>query len=219
MTFNFSFCRFAILFSAGLFCSSPYAASVTVQVVDGAGQPLADAVVYVLPESGPAFPKQQRPIEIEQKNRQFSPLVTVIQVGSAVLFPNNDTVKHHIYSYSPAKIFEQKLYSGVPAKPVIFDKPGVVVLGCNIHDQMFAYIFVVDTPYFAKTDATGRVNIDVPLSGKLHARAWHFSLPAGEFPDQPLIFKNAQAMVNFKLNIKAPAAKSNVKAPSMPADY
>jgi len=74
----------------------------------------------------------------------------VVQAGTPILFPNHDKVRHHVYSFSPAKTFELKLYSGVPGTPVLFDKPGLVVLGCNIHDQMVAYVQVVNTPYFAK---------------------------------------------------------------------
>jgi hypothetical protein len=90
------------------------------------------------------------------------PLVSVVQVGATINFPNNDKVRHHIYSFSPAHKFDQKLYSGQAATPQVFDKAGTVVLGCNIHDKMIAYVKVVDTPYFAKTDGAGAARIELP---------------------------------------------------------
>lgn len=202
-----------------LVCTAVCAASITVQVTDATGHPLADAVVYVEPETGQSLPKQLRPIEIEQKGRKFAPLVTVVQSGTTILFPNNDTVKHHIYSFSPAKTFEQKLYSGIPEKPIVFDKTGTVVLGCNIHDQMLAYILIVDTPYFAKTGVSGKVKIEVPAGGKFRVKVWHFGLPANEIPEQSDVFKNGDAVANFKLNVKSPAAKSEAKPSSYQSDY
>ena len=110
----------------------------------------------------------------------------VVQTGTSVSFPNFDTVRHHVYSFSPTKTFEIKLYAGTPAKPVIFDKAGTATLGCNIHDRMIAHIHVVDTPYFGVTDGMGRVTIDLP-AGDHVARIW--TVPMGETSpgiEQPL---------------------------------
>ncbi|MDI1298672.1 methylamine utilization protein [Methylotenera sp.] len=151
------------------------AAEVEVQVTNIAGATIENAVVYLEPKDKTApFIKNQA--EIAQKNKTFIPLVTVIQAGSTIIFPNKDSVRHHIYSFSPAKTFELKLYSGVPSTPVVFDKAGTVVLGCNIHDQMLAFVYIVDTPYFAKTDASGKVKIsDVP-NGDYLLKVWHYGL-------------------------------------------
>ncbi|MES1986618.1 MAG: methylamine utilization protein, partial [Pseudomonadota bacterium] len=137
---------------------NPYAnaAEVEVQVNDIAGASVENAVVYLEPKDK-AAPSLKNQAAIAQKNKTFIPLVTVIQTGSSIIFPNKDSVRHHVYSFSPAKTFELKLYSGVPSTPVVFDKAGTVVLGCNIHDQMLAFVYIVDTPYFAKTDASGKV--------------------------------------------------------------
>lgn len=155
-----------------------HAGTVQVQVLDEAGSPLADAVVHL---QSPSAAKTARPgpnAAIAQQNKAFQPAVTVIQAGTSVDFPNEDTVRHHVYSFSPAKRFELKLYSGTPASPVLFDKPGLVVLGCNIHDQMVAWVQVVDTPYHGKTDAQGRLSLpDVP-KGSYRLTAWHQRLPA-----------------------------------------
>jgi hypothetical protein len=113
------------------------------------------------------------PAVMDQQNKQFVPPVLVIQVGAAVTFPNRDNIRHHVYSFSPVKRFELPLYIGTPAAPVVFDKPGVVVLGCNIHDWMVGYIDVVATPYFARTADDGRARLaDVP-PGAYEARVWH----------------------------------------------
>jgi plastocyanin len=180
-----------------------YAASISAQVTGTAGQPLTDAVVYAEPLSGQTMPRQHRTVEIEQKGRKFIPLMTVIQTGTDVSFPNNDNVRHHVYSLSSAKVFELKLYSGTPGKPVTFDKPGTVVLGCNIHDTMVAYVHVVNTPWFAKTDSAGQAKIDGLPSGKYQLKAWHFNLPAGTpAAEQVLNLANGDGSAAFKLNTK-----------------
>lgn len=152
------------------------AATLTVQVHDAAGKPLQDAAVYA-EAIAPTPAARAKEAQIEQKSRKFMPIMTVVQTGSEISFPNNDTVRHHVYSFSPAKPFELKLYSGTPGTPILFDKPGTVVIGCNIHDQMVAYIQVVNTPHFGKTDQAGKVTIaDLP-PGKYKLKGWHYQLP------------------------------------------
>lgn len=157
------------------------AATLDVQVNDADGKPLTDAAVYAEPVS-PQPSTRPRPAEIQQKARKFMPLMTVIQVGSEISFPNNDTVRHHVYSFSPTKPFELKLYSGTPGTPILFDKPGTVVIGCNIHDQMVSYIQVVNTPHFGKSDETGKVRIADLAPGKYRIRAWHHQLAPAALP-------------------------------------
>ncbi len=185
-----------------------FASTVVVQVNDAAGKPLADAVVYAEPESGAALPGNPKSAQIEQVGLQFKPLVSVIQSGSQVAFPNNDKVRHHIYSFSPAKKFDQKLYSGVAAAPQVFDKAGTVVLGCNIHDRMIAYVKVVDTPYFAKSGADGVAKVDVPAAGKYALKVWHFNMASGAAAEQPLTVKAGDAAATFRLAMK-PAVAGN----------
>ena len=151
-----------------------------VDVSDAAGKPVADAVVFL--DSAEAR-KQVKPlagVEMTQSKRQFVPGVLVVPVGTEVRFPNHDTVRHHVYLFSPAKKFELKLYSGTPSNPVLFDKSGVVTLGCNIHDQMVGWVLVVDTPYYARTPAaTGKVQLDNVPPGAYTLRTWHARLPVG----------------------------------------
>lgn len=183
---------------------SAVAASVTVHVVDAAGAPVPNAVVYAEPVGGAPVPKSLRQAEVEQKDFRFFPLVSVVQVGTPVLFPNHDRVRHHVYSFSPAKTFELKLYSGVPIKPVVFDKVGTVILGCNIHDQMVAYVEVVNTPYFGKTDMAGNVRLEGLASGRYVLKGWYFRMgPNAAAVQQPLNVQGADMSAVVRLNVKA----------------
>lgn len=149
------------------------AASVDAVIKDASGVPLENAVVWAMPKGEP--PKVKRDAAIEQFNKTFIPLVSVVQVGTAVRFPNKDEIRHHVYSFSPARIFEIKLYAGTAAAPVVFDKPGEVVLGCNIHDHMVAYLYVVESPWFAKAGKDGMARIEGLPPGEYEIHAWHFS--------------------------------------------
>ena len=170
------FARFASL--AVLLGSSvlAQAANVNVVVTDAAGAPLADAVVMLEPVGARLPVKPMAGVQIAQRDQQFSPAVSVVTVGTPVLFPNQDTVRHHVYSYSAAKTFQIKLYAGVPHTPIVFDKPGIAVLGCNIHDSMIAWVVVTDTPLWARSAAGGRARVaDVP-PGAYQLHVWHASL-------------------------------------------
>ena len=147
-------------------CGDALAASVIARVADSAGAPVFEAVVYLVP-TGAKPAVTPRPGVMDQANKEFLPLVVPVQLGASVSFPNKDNIRHHVYSFSPAKVFQLKLYSGTPSKPLVFDKPGVVVLGCNIHDWMVGYIYVVDTPYFAKTDMERHGQARQPSRGRL----------------------------------------------------
>jgi len=166
----------ALLLSVLAACGA-HAAGVVVQVADQRGAPLADAVLYAVPVAGkaPAAAPGARAV-IDQIDREFVPKVSVVQSGTSISFPNKDDVEHDIYSFSPAKRFEIKLYSGVPSRPVLFDKPGLVVLGCNIHDSMVAYVLVVDTPYFARTDKNGRATLQALPAAGYRVGAWHYAM-------------------------------------------
>jgi plastocyanin len=166
-----------VLAFAGLAALPASAASVDALVSDASGAPLDNAVVWAMPKGAvPARPKREG--AIEQIGKQFVPLVTVVQAGTQVRFPNRDEIRHHVYSFSPAKAFEIKLYAGTPAEPVLFDKPGEVVLGCNIHDHMIAYLYVVDTPFFAKAGKDGRARLEGLPAGEYELHAWHYAQAA-----------------------------------------
>ena len=149
------------------------AAALNVIVTDAQGVALPSAVVSLDPVSGKLPVKPKPSVEVAQLKRQFVPQVTVLPVGTPVVFANFDTVRHHVYSFSPAKTFELKLYAGIPNVPVVFDKPGVSVVGCNIHDQMAAWIAVVDTPFYGLTGADGRTRLEAVAAGSYRLRVWH----------------------------------------------
>lgn len=155
------------------------AGSLRVQVLDSAGKPLEGAVVSLVSDAARRAVRPLPEQEISQENKQFVPAVRVVTVGTLVRFPNRDSVRHHVYSFSPAKTFELKLYTGVPANPVLFDRAGVAVLGCNIHDAMIAWVVVVDTPHFARTGPSGSVTLPQVPAGQFQLRVWHPSLPVG----------------------------------------
>jgi plastocyanin len=183
--------------------SGAWAYSVSVKVTDSTGKAVPDAVVYAEAAGGQTLSKLLKPAEIEQKNQTFLPLVTVVQTGASISFPNHDRVRHQVYSFSPAKVFELKLYSGVTAAPVLFDKTGTVVVGCNIHDHMVAYVQVVNTPYFAKTDAAGGARLENLPDGKYVLKTWYYTMPANAAAqEQPLTQQGADANIAVKLNTK-----------------
>ncbi|HEX4910569.1 MAG TPA: methylamine utilization protein [Permianibacter sp.] len=166
--------RAAALLPALFFAPVGSAAEFRLQVHDGHGQPVPDIVAYV--PSAAAKPVGMQ-VDIDQINKEFVPYVTVVPVGSRIRFPNKDNIRHHVYSFSDAKKFELKLYSGVPADPVLFDRAGVVALGCNIHDWMLAYVLVVDTPWFGKSNDAGELVLQLP-PGPHQLQLWHPELNA-----------------------------------------
>jgi len=174
--------RWALCVVGGAASLAAQAAGVNLNITDASGNPLGDAVALLEPASGKVPVKPLPDVEISQAKRQFQPRVTVITTGTRALFPNFDTVRHHVYSFSATKTFELKLYSGVPGTPVVFDKPGVAVLGCNIHDAMAAWVVVADTPWFARTPANGHARIDAVPPGSYKLRLWHPGLPPNTEP-------------------------------------
>jgi plastocyanin len=175
--------RLLVLLALSLAASALQAQTVEIAatVVDERGQPIADAVVVAVPADGslrlPAHPREN---VVDQVDKEFTPKVQAVLVGTSVAFPNNDNVRHHVYSFSPAKRFELPLYAGVPAQPVLFDKAGVIVLGCNIHDWMVGYVYVSESPYFAKTGQDGKAVLTELPPKSYVVRVWHPQQKAGE---------------------------------------
>ena len=165
--------RGLVLLTVLVFAGDLLAGSLEIIVKDDKGRPVSDAVAYAA-GAGSAAPKKQT--VVDQRDKQFVPYVTAVQVGTAVIFPNSDKIRHHVYSFSPAKKFELPLYSGVPAEPVVFDKTGFVTLGCNIHDWMIAYVAVLPTPYFQVTRQDGRAVLKDLPAGQYTMQVWHPAL-------------------------------------------
>ena len=179
----------------GLALAGP-AAAASVVVKDAAGRPIKDAVLAVVGDA--PGPTQVATASIEQSGRRFIPTVTVVPVGSSISFPNHDTVRHHVYSFSAAKRFEIKLYIGTPAAPVVFDQPGIVTLGCNIHDRMLAWVVVVDSNVYAKTDGRGSAELNVP-DGTHRLRIWHPGLGEGVAPIETVVAMRAKQPTQITL--------------------
>ena len=157
------------------------AGDITAVVRDQGNQPVEDVVLLAAPEGRPVAVSEKPGREIvDQINLEFVPHVKPVVVGSPVYFPNKDDVRHHVYSFSPAKRFELPLYSGTPAAPVVFDRPGIVAIGCNIHDWMLGYIYVAETPYLARTGADGRARLEGLPAGRYVVRAWHPRMEGAE---------------------------------------
>ncbi len=183
------------------------AAELAVKVTDSDGKPLENAVVYAVPANPGANLHAPKKAEIDQVNKMFIPAVTVIQTGAAVSFPNSDNIRHQVYSFSPAKVFNTKLYSGRPSEPVVFDKPGVVVLGCNIHDKMVAWVVVVDTPWFSRSDADGRAAVKNLPAGDYVLNVWHSALR--EPVTRKMQLAEGQADEAFQLDAISPAMQDH----------
>jgi plastocyanin len=172
--------------------------------VTGRTGALADAIVVFDPLDATPAPSHDT-ASIDQVNKQFVPRVNVVRTGTAISFPNSDKIRHQVYSFSQPKPFTLKLYAGTPAAPVLFDKPGMVVLGCNIHDKMLAFVAVVDTPYFAKTDGTGKATVELP-AGRYRLRVWHPNL-AEKAPLQTITVAAAAQSIPLTLSTSSAPAE------------
>ncbi len=177
------------------------ALDLTLSSADG---PLPGALVFF--DYGP--PPQPVSTEIYQKDRQFHPPVLVVPAGSRVEFPNRDTTQHHVYSFSPAKTFELELYTDRPEAPVVFDKPGIVELGCNIHDHMQAFVLVMAHGAYGQTDTEGRVRIPVPAPAEstMSVHIWHQRLTDNTRPEQHSVRIDQPAEITLEL---APEPKAD----------
>ena len=188
---------------------------VTVLAVDGA--PVSDAVV-MLRASG-ATPQPRSTITVDQMGKAFKPWVQVLRVGSQVRFANHDDITHHVYSFSPAKRFAYRLQTGEVQGPLDFDAPGVVVLGCNIHDWMVGYLFVTDAPRALTTDAAGRARFADLAAGDWTVQVWHPGLTATAAPpDQAVKLSNGES-ARFSLKLGAQLRETGPRRPLAGGDY
>jgi plastocyanin len=194
--------RFFLFLTALALPAMAQARDIAVTVKDPAGHPVADAVVIL---DGPRRAVAPGHFTINQQHTMFMPFVLVVPVGSTVDFTNLDPFRHHVYSFSPAKKFELKLFGQGEKRAVTFDKPGTVALGCNIHDTMQAFIQVVDTAYAGKTGKDGRVVLRGAPDGNVRLTVWHPYLRA---PGNQLIVTagggNVSVPVSVKLRRPAP---------------
>lgn len=193
----------ALVLLAVALATAAGAAELTVTIKSSKGDAVADAVVSLIPLDAAAHlppPSPAAAQEIAQQNQEYSTYVTVVQAGSTVMFPNRDTVQHHVYSLSKAKKFELPLYNPGSAESFVFDVSGVVTLGCNIHDWMLAYLVVVPTPYFAKSDKLGAASVPAP-AGRYRLELWHPRL-AAPLTEEITLADGAAVRREFTLTLK-----------------
>jgi plastocyanin len=192
----------ALLFELLLVAGVAYGADLQVVIKDQHGVAVADAVVLATPVDTRLMARSRHQAEsVDQVDKQFVPLVKAVYVGSLVSFPNKDQIRHQIYSFSPAKPFESHLYAGTATPPILFDKPGVVVLGCNIHDWMVGYIYVSETPFFATTHEAGTATIEDLPAGNYRVRVWHPDLGQAEESTIQLVKVTDQDPVSLEWRI------------------
>jgi plastocyanin len=176
-------------------------AELTIIVKGAKGEPVADAVVSLIPLDAPAPPAAEATGEIAQADSEFTSYVNVVQSGSRVLFPNHDNVQHHVYSLSKAKRFELPLYNPGQNESLVFEVAGLVTLGCNIHDWMIAHLLVVPTPWFAKSNALGLATVTAP-AGRYRIELWHPRLAAPQIQEITLA-PDSSPRREFAVTLKA----------------
>jgi plastocyanin len=193
------------------------AGTISAQINSDSGAVVANAVVYAVPTAG-QVPAPSKAAVMAQENQAFDPFVLPVQVGSSVEFPNRDSFRHHVYSFSPAKPFELKLFGGTERQVVTFDKEGAVALGCNIHDNMLGYIFAVPTPYFAKTGEDGKAVLSLP-AGAYTVKVWHPNQKASGTDNATAMNIAAEGVAEYKAAVmmksdrkaKKPGAKDETE--------
>jgi plastocyanin len=206
-------CRKLFFVLALASAASPLVAGpLSVRVVDAAGKPVRDAVITLYPAGAAARPAHGGGhYAVSQKDLQFHPFLTVVPVGADISFPNLDPTKHHVYSFSAAKRFELKLFAKDQSRTIHFDKPGVVALGCNIHDAMSAFIVVTDSAWTARTNAQGMAVFGDAPNAAGRVTVWHpyVRVPGGVVQQ---VVSPGQRLTSFSVRLRPP--------PSMPmADY
>jgi len=182
--------------------SNASARTVSGQVLGQDGKPVANAVVFVQ-EPASLQPASATPTAImDQFNKTFVPEMLPVAVGTQVRFPNRDQIRHHVYSFSRPKRFELPLYKGEDAPPVLFDKPGVVKIGCNIHDWMSAIILVLPNDHFAVTKEDGTFTLPTLGAGTYTITAWHAqSRDKTEDVAQHITIADQDSQLSFKLSL------------------
>jgi plastocyanin len=208
------------LFAALVAAAGPRAsaAELEVAVVGVDGKAIGDAVV-MLRASGVVPARAPSTITVDQQGKQFTPWVQALRVGTAVKFANHDDITHHVYSFSPAKRFSYRLQTGEVQGPLAFDAPGVVVLGCNIHDWMVGYLFVTDAPRFLVSDASGHARFADLGAGGWTVQVWHPGLTAAAAPPDRSVTLAADDSLKISLKLNAPLRETGPRRPLAGADY
>lgn len=172
-------------------------------VVSNDDEPVFEAVITAVGSLKAKPILATSPRKMDQKHREFVSHILAVHAGESVLFPNSDNIKHHIYSFSPANSFEIQLYKDVSPKPILFDKAGIVVLGCNIHDWMVGYVYVSDAPFMTQTNEKGEWSLNLPPDDYT-VTLWHPNLdtPNNVQVQQIKITTEKSAPIEQKITLK-----------------
>ena len=193
---------FALMTALGP-CAAAYAGSVSGRAAAQDGSPVSDAVIVAVPAgAGITSAKPGTKAVMIQEGKQFVPFVLAVQAGTTVDFPNHDSFRHQVYSFSTTKTFELKLYGSGEVGSVVFDKPGAVPLGCNIHDNMLAYVFVAPGPHFATTGTEGAAQVKGLAAGTYAVSAWHPNQRGAGPAQQVTVTDDGDVEVKFQLQLK-----------------
>lgn len=182
-----------LLFLSSL-CVPAAAFATQIHVVDPTGKHAAGIVVYANVSPTPPSTVRTAPVMITQQEKMFTPPLVVSQKGQEVTFANKDDITHHIYSVGEQNAFSFKIRAGVDDKKHTFSHSGQVSMGCNIHDWMSGYLYVVDTPYFGISDSNGNVTLDLPSANAITLMVWHPNLAKGVAQEFVLADLNASAV-------------------------
>jgi plastocyanin len=188
-----------------LFVAQAWAGDIVIRVTTPDGKPLPDAVVLVPVKPGEPKPAPVAGLTMAQSDKQFAPFVLIAPLGSTVEFPNLDKFRHHVYSFSKGNKFELELYGREEKRVITFKTAGVAALGCNIHDQMVAFIRVVDTPWVAKSDADGLAKLTAAPEGSRRIDVWHpYATAKEQTVTQTLTVSAGTTTVTVVLDIAPP---------------
>lgn len=199
----------SMLSTMPVFAAAP-ASELLVTVTDQDGVPLQDAAVFL--EMDGLAPQPPASAVMDQRDRQFVPYVLLVTPGTEVEFPNSDNIRHHVYSFSPARTFELKLYSGSSAEPVGFDRPGLVTLGCNIHDWMLGFILVSEAPRRAVTGSDGQARFQGLPAGEAVVKAWHPRLGSSGLTERSLaITSSTDLTITLEVGPKLRQSAPNIE--------
>src|SRR5688572_13398466 len=191
------------LVAAVLCLAAPAAATeVSVRVRDAQGLPVADAVV-TLDDGGARIAGSARELEVDQRDEAFVPYVSVLRPGDSVVFRNSDSTRHHVYSFSAAKAFEQLLAPGDRGAPLRLERTGLVAVGCNIHDHMRAWLVVTDAPQVAVSGVDGIARFTALPAGAWRAVIWHPHLRPKQPPiEQSLVIAPGEARRELPVSLR-----------------
>jgi len=195
------------------------AGALAVTVVDGSGHVMRDAVVSLVPNEVSRMPAASTLLGvtsiIDQRNEMFVPLVSIVPAGGTIMFTNSDHTMHHVYSFAPIRQFEFVLNSGEKSGAVRFDHAGIAAVGCNIHDQMIAYVYVTESPWTVLTGADGIARLELPV-GAYRTSLWHPEMaPGREVPATSVVIGNGPTTVTLTM----PRLPVRARATSHRGDY